>query len=25
MVFVLISMALVNLFDKGEEGGTAIW
>jgi spermidine/putrescine transport system permease protein len=25
MVFVLISMALVNLFDKDEEGGTAIW
>jgi spermidine/putrescine transport system permease protein len=25
MVFVLISMALVNLFDKDGEGGTAIW
>lgn len=25
MVFVLISMALVNLFGKDEEGGTALW
>ncbi len=25
MVFVLISMALVNLFGKDEEGGTSLW